>query len=161
MQCTACGYGNRAGRHFCAECGAKLALYCPACRAENGPGERFCGACGAGLRQGSGVGDRGPASPPEPRSLNPDPRNYTPKHLADKILTSRAALEGERKQVTVLFADVKGSMELAEPRLPACRVASPLRRSAATQGPSGFLNKGSAGCKVLAPAHAKRARDSD
>jgi len=43
-----------------------------------------------------------------------DPRAYTPKHLADKILTSRAVLEGERKQVTVLFADVKGSMELAE-----------------------------------------------
>jgi class 3 adenylate cyclase/tetratricopeptide (TPR) repeat protein len=46
--------------------------------------------------------------------LTPDPRDYTPKHLAEKILTSRAALEGERKQVTVLFADVKGSMELAE-----------------------------------------------
>src|SRR5204862_7741366 len=44
----------------------------------------------------------------------PDPRAYTPQHLAEKILTSRAALEGERKQVTVLFADVKGSMELAE-----------------------------------------------
>ena len=50
----------------------------------------------------------------EPRTLNPEPRSYTPKHLADKILTSRSALEGERKQVTVLFADVKGSMELAE-----------------------------------------------
>ena len=44
----------------------------------------------------------------------PDPRSYTPKHLAEKILTSRGALEGERKQVTVLFADVKGSMDLAE-----------------------------------------------
>src|SRR5216117_2343968 len=44
----------------------------------------------------------------------PDPRAYTPQHLAEKILTTRAALEGERKQVTVLFADVKGSMELAE-----------------------------------------------
>src|SRR3990172_6670481 len=43
-----------------------------------------------------------------------DPRSYTPKHLADKILQSKSALEGERKQVTVLFADVKGSMELAE-----------------------------------------------
>ena len=43
-----------------------------------------------------------------------DPRAYTPKHLADKILQSKSALEGERKQVTVLFADVKGSMELAE-----------------------------------------------
>jgi class 3 adenylate cyclase len=44
----------------------------------------------------------------------PDPRSYTPKHLAEKILTSRSALEGERKQVTVLFADVKGSMDLGE-----------------------------------------------
>ena len=43
-----------------------------------------------------------------------DPRSYTPKHLAEKILTSRSALEGERKQVTVLFADVKGSMDLGE-----------------------------------------------
>ena len=42
------------------------------------------------------------------------PAAYTPKHLAEKILTSRSALEGERKQVTVLFADVKGSMDLAE-----------------------------------------------
>jgi class 3 adenylate cyclase len=42
------------------------------------------------------------------------PLSYTPKHLAEKILTSRSALEGERKQVTVLFADVKGSMDLAE-----------------------------------------------
>jgi class 3 adenylate cyclase len=44
----------------------------------------------------------------------PEPRSYTPKHLAEKILTSRSALEGERKQVTVLFADVQGSMALAE-----------------------------------------------
>lgn len=43
-----------------------------------------------------------------------DPRTYTPKHLAEKILQSKSALEGERKQVTVLFADIKGSMELAE-----------------------------------------------
>jgi hypothetical protein len=50
-----------------------------------------------------------PAAPPPAR----DPRFYTPKHLAEKILTSRSALEGERKQVTVLFADIQGSMELA------------------------------------------------
>jgi class 3 adenylate cyclase len=50
----------------------------------------------------------------ESRVDSPHPASYTPKHLADKILTSRSALEGERKQVTVLFADVKGSMELAE-----------------------------------------------
>jgi class 3 adenylate cyclase len=46
------------------------------------------------------------------------PNSYTPKHLADKILTSKAALEGERKQVTVLFADLKGSMELLADRDP-------------------------------------------
>jgi class 3 adenylate cyclase len=62
--------------------------------------------------------DRGQEAKPiaEPAEARPppDPLSYTPKHLAEKILTSRSALEGERKQVTVLFADVKGSMELAE-----------------------------------------------
>ncbi len=53
-------------------------------------------------------------TPATERSLERAPRDYTPKHLADKILQSTSALEGERKQVTVLFADVKGSMELAE-----------------------------------------------
>jgi class 3 adenylate cyclase/tetratricopeptide (TPR) repeat protein len=55
-----------------------------------------------------------PTDPVAPRSAQLDPRSYTPRHLADKILQSKSALEGERKQVTVLFADVKGSMELAE-----------------------------------------------
>src|SRR5262249_6373269 len=75
---------------------------CTACGASNQPGERFCGECGKPLAAA--------AKEPTPR----DPRSYTPKHLAEKILTSRSALEGERKQVTVLFADVKGSMDLAE-----------------------------------------------
>jgi class 3 adenylate cyclase len=64
--------------------------------------QKFCNGCGRSL---GGSADR---------SVSPDPRTYTPKHLAEKILTSRSALEGERKQVTVLFADVKGSMDLAE-----------------------------------------------
>jgi class 3 adenylate cyclase len=65
---------------------------------------RNCGVQGPGLRvQGAPT-----------RIPNPEPSSYTPKHLAEKILQSRSALEGERKQVTVLFADVKGSMELAE-----------------------------------------------
>jgi class 3 adenylate cyclase len=102
MRCSSCGSKNREGRKFCAGCGAALTLACAACGASNQPGERFCGECGKPLLEAAK-----PAPPPAPRS-------YTPKHLAEKILTSRSALEGERKQVTVLFADVKGSMDLAE-----------------------------------------------
>jgi zinc ribbon protein len=79
-----------------------LALRCAHCGTELPSSAKFCNACGQPITSG------GPTSAP------PDPRSYTPKHLAEKILTSRSALEGERKQVTVLFADVKGSMDLAE-----------------------------------------------
>ncbi len=102
MRCPSCDHDNRAERRYCAECGAVLAAICASCGASNQPGEKFCGGCGVALTAG-------PATAP-PRS----PATSTPKHLAEKILTSRSALEGERKQVTVLFADVKGSMELAE-----------------------------------------------
>jgi len=106
MTCSSCGHANRGGRRFCAECGAPLALQCFQCGAENQPGEKFCGQCGASLKE---------IRNSKFEIRNPDgPRGYTPKHLADKILQSKSALEGERKQVTVLFADVKGSMELAE-----------------------------------------------
>src|SRR5262245_53760487 len=75
-------------------------MKCPACGHEVRENAKFCEECGA--RVGGGAA-------PVVRDL----RAYTPKHLAERILTSRSALEGERKQVTVLFADVKGSMELA------------------------------------------------
>src|SRR6058998_1161741 len=78
-------------------------LRCPSCGHANRAAAKFCEECGT--RLGSAA-----ASAEPPRA----PRDYTPRHLAEKILGSRAALEGERKQVTVLFADVKGSMELAE-----------------------------------------------
>ena len=116
MTCTACGQENREGRKFCAGCGARLTLACPQCGTPNQPGERFCGECGAPVGV-SGVGARVSGDTQkrvDPLHPTPDPRSYTPKHLADKILQSKSALEGERKQVTVLFADVKGSMELAE-----------------------------------------------
>src|SRR5262249_9071942 len=103
-----CERENREGRRFCAECGASLALACPSCGFSNEPGENFCGGCGARLGA--------PATPATPRFSSPEA--YTPKHLAEKILTSKAALEGERKQVTVLFADLKGSMELLAVRDP-------------------------------------------
>ena len=103
MICAACTLENPSPNRFCGRCGAALARTCPACGRPNSPDHGFCGGCGGTL------GDVRAAAPP-PR----DPRAYTPKHLAEKILASKSALEGERKQVTVLFADVKGSMDLAE-----------------------------------------------
>jgi class 3 adenylate cyclase/tetratricopeptide (TPR) repeat protein len=106
MQCPQCQHENPAGQKFCGECGARLASSCPACAATNPPGQKFCGECGAGLGQ--------PILAPKYST----PQDYTPRYLAEKILTSKAALEGERKQVTVLFADLKGSMELLADRDP-------------------------------------------
>jgi class 3 adenylate cyclase len=78
-------------------------MNCFACGSKNPELAKFCNECGAKLDAAA------PAAPVERT-----PRDYTPQHLADRILQSKSALEGERKQVTVLFADVKGSMELAE-----------------------------------------------
>jgi class 3 adenylate cyclase/tetratricopeptide (TPR) repeat protein len=85
-----------------------LAIACPSCGFANEPAEKFCGGCGKALT----------ASPQPPESKFSSPQAYTPKHLAEKILTSKGALEGERKQVTVLFADLKGSLELLADRDP-------------------------------------------
>src|SRR5262245_55195354 len=102
MQCSRCQAENRAGRRFCAECGTPLALPCAACGFANEPGEKFCGGCGTPLTTVSHT--------PEPQ--RPSLQTYTPSHLTDKILAARPALTGERKQVTVLFADLKDSTEL-------------------------------------------------
>ena len=105
MDCPACGEPNPETARFCGECGRALApdVICVRCGATNSVGKKFCNACGARL-SALAAADQPSRSP----------GSYTPKHLAEKILSSRSALEGERKQVTVLFADVKGSMELAE-----------------------------------------------
>jgi len=107
MQCPRCQHENRQGRRFCSECGGSLALGCPSCGFSNESGEKFCGGCGHPLSVSK-----------SPATKVMSPESYTPKHLAEKILTSKAALEGERKQVTVLFADLKGSMELLADRDP-------------------------------------------
>jgi class 3 adenylate cyclase/tetratricopeptide (TPR) repeat protein len=106
MQCPQCRHENAAGQKFCGDCGARLASVCLSCGASNLPAQKFCGECGTGLGQADGPTRYG------------TPQSYTPKHLAEKILTSKAALEGERKQVTVLFADMKGSTELLADRDP-------------------------------------------
>jgi len=107
MKCSTCTHDSPPDSLFCEGCGGKLETTCPACGASVNPGARFCRKCGAQTGQPA-------ASPPPPVAAASERRIYTPKHLADRILQSRSALEGERKQVTVLFADVKGSMELAE-----------------------------------------------
>jgi len=103
VNCPACGHENREGAQFCGGCGRPLAaeIGCPQCGSANPVGQRFCDSCGSRLVE---LADDQPER---------DPRSYTPKHLAEKILQSKSALEGERKQVTVLFADVKGSVELS------------------------------------------------
>jgi class 3 adenylate cyclase/tetratricopeptide (TPR) repeat protein len=106
MQCSRCQHENPTRVKFCGECGARLELLCPSCRAANPPANKFCNECGAALHSGTAA------------TQFISPRTYTPKHLAEKILTSKSALEGERKQVTVLFGDMKGSMELLADRDP-------------------------------------------
>ena len=96
-----------ASARFCIQCGARLAPSCRSCGAELGEGVRFCGQCGLPV-------DGTPAG----RTRFASPEAYTPRHLAERILTSKSAIEGERKQVTVLFADLKGSMELLVDRDP-------------------------------------------
>ncbi len=106
MSCPRCRHPNPPTARFCSNCGASLALSCPACGYGNAPGSRFCNECGEILSSSAAAPARAA------------PESYTPKHLAARILNSRGALEGERKQVTVLFADLKGSMELLADRDP-------------------------------------------
>jgi len=85
MQCPRCQHENPSAVKFCGECGARLELLCPSCRASNPPANKFCNECGTALH-----------SAPAAAQFS-SPQSYTPKHLAEKILTSKSALEGERK----------------------------------------------------------------
>ena len=111
---------SRRGRLVTAPDSARAAasLACPRCRTSNASSHRFCVECGQALPSAPG--------PADPRFASP--AAYTPAHLAEKIRTQRGALEGERKQVTVLFADMKGSLELLADRDPedARRVLDPV-----------------------------------
>ena len=103
MNCPRCQHENRSGAKFCEECASPLARTCPNCGSQLSATAKFCSECAHPVAG---------ATPPEARFASP--QSYTPKHLAEKILTSKSALEGERKQVTVLFVDVSGFTELSE-----------------------------------------------
>ena len=97
--CPHCGHETQPRARFCEQCGGALVERCSACTATLPPASRFCPGCGQPV---GALADRPPSAPTA----------YTPAHLKERILTSRASLEGERKHVTVLFADLRGSMEL-------------------------------------------------
>jgi len=104
MNCPSCHFENPEAIKFCVECGCKLEIICIECGYANSPSFKFCGECGHDLSRPEDV---------PPIDYN-QPQSYTPKHLADKILTNRSAIEGERKLVTVLFADVANYTAMAE-----------------------------------------------
>ena len=112
IKCPGCQHENRPQAKFCEECGGALTRACPNCGTPLSATAKFCSECAHPLA----------APVVQPRYTSPEA--YTPKHLAEKILTSRSAIEGERKQITVLFADLKGSMELLADRDPedACKL---------------------------------------
>jgi class 3 adenylate cyclase/tetratricopeptide (TPR) repeat protein len=110
MECPKCQTENPEKNSFCRECGAKLLLACPQCGAEVLPGDKFCGKCGHNLTL---------PSEPHPKELSFDEKidkiqRYLPRGLTDKILAQRGKIEGERKQVTVMFCDMEGFTSLSE-----------------------------------------------
>ena len=107
MQCPRCQHEAPPRAKFCPECAAPLPARCAKCESELPASAKFCSQCAAPV---------GAASDATPRFASP--ASYTPTHLAERIRTSKDALEGERKHVTVLFADLKGSMELLADRDP-------------------------------------------
>jgi class 3 adenylate cyclase/tetratricopeptide (TPR) repeat protein len=109
MKCLRCEHENEAGAKFCEECATPLARACAKCGRQLSRTAKFCPEC---------AHPTGLSTPPPLAQRFGSPDSYTPKHLVERILTSKTALEGERKQVTVLFADLKGSMELLADRDP-------------------------------------------
>jgi predicted ATPase/class 3 adenylate cyclase/DNA-binding CsgD family transcriptional regulator len=119
MICLTCHYANEDDARFCEQCGQPLSISCPACGSPANAGARFCRHCGQHLSLSPGPAPVATATAlPPPRPLSLDERldqlqRYLPAHLADKILASRGRLAGERKLVTVLFADIAGYTALS------------------------------------------------
>lgn len=107
MQCPTCGHQNAPDAKFCSECGTKLSVVCPVCSAQAEPGARFCSNCGSPLTAGHAAEVAG-----DPRDLS----RYVPAQLLAKLRAAEAgtAMRGERRVVTILFADIQGSTAAAE-----------------------------------------------
>src|SRR2546429_9276260 len=107
MRCPQCSRDNPDGVKFCGECGARFESLCPSCGTGNPPANKFCHQWGKAL-----------TPPPAPAARFASPQRYTPPPLPGKIPTPRTALEGERKQGTVLFAAASGSPPISQNRYP-------------------------------------------
>ncbi len=115
MKCPQCGHTNPPGTKFCGECGTRLQALCPACQAPNPPANKFCSECGHRLVGATPTPAPTAATAPVATLARfASPEAYTPRHLAEKILTSKSAIQGERKIVTVMFSDVSGFTAISE-----------------------------------------------
>ena len=113
MICPNCGFENIPGAKFCNECGSKLEAICPQCGTKNPSGSKFCNECGGKLSSSTAPQKPLPQEPSFDEKLSQIQR-YLPKGLAEKILAQRGRIEGERKQVTVMFCDMAGYTSLSE-----------------------------------------------
>ncbi len=115
MECPQCRHANPPETKFCGECGTRLQSLCPACQTVNPPTNKFCSECGQRLAgTAPAPAPAAAVAPAAPHARFASPEAYTPKHLAEKILTSKGAIEGERKIVTVMFSDVSGFTAMSE-----------------------------------------------
>ena len=110
MECSHCQTKNSDNRKFCRECGAKLVRLCTRCGFENLPQDKFCGECGYDLNLQTAESTKKFSTDEKLEKL----KAFIPKNLSDKILAQRDKIEGERKQVTVLFCDMEGFTVLSE-----------------------------------------------
>jgi class 3 adenylate cyclase/tetratricopeptide (TPR) repeat protein len=110
MECPKCLVENPEGKNFCGECGTKLEIFCPHCHSPSAPQFKFCGDCGRSLSL---------PLEPAPKALSFDEKiakiqKYLPGGITERILSQRDKIEGERKQVTVMFCDMQSFTALAE-----------------------------------------------
>ena len=113
MRCPECNTGNPEGAKFCLECSSRLALACPECATPLPPGARFCLQCGARLTTAEAPAPE-PTPAVAPATIPDRIRRLMPQEYVDRLLAAGGQMAGERRLVTILFSDVKGSTAMAE-----------------------------------------------